>query len=225
MKRALVILSCCLAAWASAPALADGLLWRKAEEGESLILSFDVTQQLATPLVRNRLKSGLRNRLLISLGLRASGRDYNLFEKSWLMEITYDLWDEIYLVSIQSEGERASFREPSLDQVLQRVSRYPRVPAGLRRELAKAGEVNPVVIVSFNPVNEDLVRKTREYLVNPTGHRNSAGRQTFFGSFAGLFLGGGRADGDFFIRLEGARFRVSPPPPPDSATGTTVNQP
>lgn len=181
-------------------------------DGDALTVGFDVRSVFDEALSRT-LDSGLTNRVLISVSLRpleVDGVGDPVSVSIRQCSIVFDLWGERYGVEILQDGRRA-----------RRIVEDPAAVA------AACAQVEGLVIASLgvmdlrrryvvevrvdvNPVDPELLEKTREYLGDPTGHRRvgRSGGGALFGAVAQIFFRGPTPSSDSLWRFRSAAFGV-----------------
>lgn len=143
---------------------------------------------LADRSVREKLRSGLAQQLVLRIYAYAAGRD-PIAVSVRSCRVTFDLWEEVYRVELHDVRGDRNESHSSLRGVLQRCLRAERVRVGRASDYAAlAGEeVYFAVLVELNPLSPDTVHRLRRWLSRPAGG-GRVGGEAFFGSFVSLFV-------------------------------------
>ena len=124
---------------------------------------------LADERVRQELSSGLRKRLLVTVGSHLKGSNRRMAVRQFGCDVTLDLWDDDYLVRIGNHSERLQ----TLDDVLNRCLAVEGLFAGEPKsyEPRKGQEMYFVVKAEFNPIS----KKQCSELIRPTSGNDPIG--------------------------------------------------
>ena len=126
-------------------------------------------KDLANEQVRKELQSALRKTLVVTVSAHVSGSARTIDRRHFSCDVTYDLWDEGYLVRIGTKTERLPSLERALDRCLVVHGLFVGEPK--RYEAHKGKEIFFSVKAEFNPISE---RQCRE-LIRPSGHDGPIG--------------------------------------------------
>jgi hypothetical protein len=131
-------------------------------------VSFSV-RELADERVRQELSSGLRKRLVVTVGSHLKGSNRRMALRQFGCDVTLDLWDDRYLVRIGHRSERLK----TLEQVLNRCLAVEGLFAGEPKsyEPQKGKEMYFVVKAEFNPIS----KKQCSELIRPTSGDDPVG--------------------------------------------------
>ncbi len=159
----------------------------------SLTVSYDVTASF-TEEFRRRMLSGITSRARIrTLVIDARGDVLARLERR--CEIQFDVWDEVaYLLIDEGSAQRQIFRR--VDLALSRCGRLSNLSIVPLRVLPESG-FRVLSEVALNPVSEELLEKTREFMSNPGG--SGASRGSFFRTIARFFRSDNDASGESFL--------------------------
>ena len=126
-------------------------------------------RDLANNEVRDSLESGLQKRLLVTLQAYRDGRASPFLTLPRTCSVTYDLWDESYLVRVG----RATERHPTLETVLERclVLRGVAFGSAAQWEGRTGQDVYFAVRAEFNPISRSRCRA----LLRPSGSEGPVG--------------------------------------------------
>jgi hypothetical protein len=119
-------------------------------------------KDLADQRVREELSSGLRKRLVVTVGSYLKGSNWRMAVRQFGCDVTLDLWDDSYLIRIGSQSERLK----TLDEALNRCLAVEGLFAGEPKsyEPQKGKEMYFAVKAEFNPIS----KKQCSELIRPT---------------------------------------------------------
>jgi hypothetical protein len=127
-------------------------------------VSFSV-MDLADERVRQELSSGLRKRLVVTVGSHLKGSNWRMAVRQFGCDVTLDLWDDDYLVRIGSQSERLKTLDDVLNRCLAVEGLFAGEPKSYQRQKGK--EMYFVVKAEFNPISKkqcsELIRSTSGY--------------------------------------------------------------
>jgi hypothetical protein len=151
-------------AYAQLPIREVGVTWSRGAPK----VSFSA-MDLADERVRRELSTGLRKRLVVTVGSHLKGSGWRMAMRQFGCDVTLDLWDDDYLVRIGSQTERLK----TLDDVLNRCLAVEGLFAGEPKsyEPQKGREMYFVVKAEFNPIS----KKQCSELIRPTSGGDSIG--------------------------------------------------
>ena len=162
--------------------------------GGALAVSYDVTTAF-TESFRRRFLGGITSRVRIrTLFVDLDGDEIGRFER--LCEMRFDIWDEVAFVQVTDDATDRRLLFRLVDRALRACGVFeeaPMVPAGL---LPDQG-FRILAEVALNPVSEELLEQTREFMSNPSG--SSGNRPSFFGAIARFFRSDRSARGESFL--------------------------
>ena len=126
-------------------------------------------KDLADQRVREELSSGLRKRLVVTVGSYLKGSNWRMAVRQFGCDVTLDLWDDSYLIRIGSQSERLK----TLDEALNRCLAVDGLFAGEPKsyELQKGKEMYFAVKAEFNPIS----KKQCSELIRPTSGDDPVG--------------------------------------------------
>jgi hypothetical protein len=151
-------------AYAQLPIREVGVTWSRGAPK----VSFSA-MDLADERVRRELSTGLRKRLVVTVGSHLKGSGWRMAMRQFGCDVTLDLWDDDYLVRIGSQTERLK----TLDDVLNRCLAVEGLFAGEPKsyEPQKGREMYFVVKAEFNPIS----KKQCSELIRPTSGNDPVG--------------------------------------------------
>ena len=146
------------------------------------------TPELLDAALRERIKSGLTNRLVIDAQLDPEGLGGPLYRVTRTVEIVFDLWDEHYLVKFEGAGPTQQARLATLDEVAQLLRRPIRVELGAAGACERGRPYRVDATLTVNPVSEQVLERSREMMTSSPGEREGSSARSLFGSVARLFF-------------------------------------
>jgi hypothetical protein len=126
-------------------------------------------KDLVDKRVRQELSSGLRKRLVLTVGAHLKGSNRRLTVRQFGCDVTLDLWDDDYLVRIGSQSERLKTLEQALDRCLAIEGLFVGEPKNYERQ--KGQEIYFAVNAEFNPIS----KKQCSELIRPTSGNDPVG--------------------------------------------------
>ncbi len=187
----------------------EALAVRLRVEEDLVLAEFEIESAFSADF-RRRVEGGLESRVEIETELLdRTGSTIGRGARS--CKLLYSLWDEEVYVAVEDQGRSSPRLEVHrrVDDALSACGRATGLPVGLAATLALRDGYVLEVRVALNPVSEELVRRSRQFIANPRG--GSRGRSsTVLGAVAGLFGPGGGAPFDVSVHR-------SPPLPRPSA--------
>jgi hypothetical protein len=134
-------------AYAQMPLRDFGVIWSRGAPR----VSFSA-RDLADERVRQELSSGLRKRLVVTVGSHLKGSDWRMTVRQFGCDVTLDLWGDDYLVRIGNRSERLKTLDDVLDRCLVVEGLFAGEPKSY--EAQKGGEMYFVVKAEFNPISK-----------------------------------------------------------------------
>lgn len=126
-------------------------------------------KDLADDRVRQELASGLRKRIVVTVGSHLKSSNWRMAVRQFGCDVTRDLWEDGYLVRIGPQSERLK----TLDQVLDRCLKVDGLFVGEPKsyEPLKGREMYFAVKAEFNPISKDQCRE----LIRPSSSDEPVG--------------------------------------------------
>lgn len=129
-------------------------------------------KDLADDRVRQELSSGLRKRLVVTVGSHLKGSNWRMTLRQFGCDVTRDLWEDGYLVRIGTRSERLKTLEQVLDRCLVVEGLFVGDPKSY--DLQKGKDIYFVVKAEFNPIS----KKQCSELIRPTSGDDPIGPLT-----------------------------------------------
>jgi hypothetical protein len=119
-------------------------------------------KDLADARVREELSSGLRKRLVVTVGTHLRSSNWRMAVREFSCDVTRDLWEDGYLVRIGTRSERLKTLDDVLDRCLVVEGLFAGEPKSFEPHRGK--EIYFVVQAEFNPISKKQCRE----LIRPT---------------------------------------------------------
>lgn len=126
-------------------------------------------KDLADERVRQELSSGLRKRLVVTVGSHLHGSNWQMAVRQFGCDVTRDLWEDGYLVRIGSSTERFKTLEEVLNRCLVVEGLFAGEPKSYSSQHGK--EMYFFVRAEFNPISKKQCRE----LIRPTSGADPVG--------------------------------------------------
>lgn len=170
-------------------------------EQDVVVASFDVTGAF-TDRFRRKLGGGLKSQVVIEMSLRDQD-DAEVASNIRECQLRLDIWDDLLAVGFREADRQVRQRTPVIDAGLAVCGKVERASLGRLPALTRAHGYRLLVTVTLNPISEELLQKTREFLANPRG-RPAGGQRTIFGAVSRFFRSNDASSEERF------RFRSAP---------------
>ncbi len=151
-------------AQAELPVRDFGVIWARGAPK----VSFSA-KDLADARVREQLSSGLRKRLVVTVGSHLRSSNWQMAVREFGCDVTRDLWEDGYLVRIDTRTERFKTLEDVLDRCLMVEGLFAGEPKSFEPHRGK--EIYFVVQAEFNPISKKQCRE----LIRPTSGEDPIG--------------------------------------------------
>ncbi|MBK8252705.1 MAG: hypothetical protein IPK82_08560 [Polyangiaceae bacterium] len=138
--------------------------------------------------ISKKLLSGLPTTIAMrSYVFRDSGGDpVALTAKS--CKIVYDLWDEVFRLTVTEPGGQTSTVAVNVEGVLRNCTEAKKIPLMERTQMKDGTKYYVAVIVEVNPISADMLDRIKRWVTRPTGSTSLSSSDSLFGSFVGLFV-------------------------------------
>jgi hypothetical protein len=146
-------------------------------------------RDLANADVRRKLDSGLPQTIVMRVyAYRSSDPSTPIAVAPQSCRVTNEIMEDRYRVQVQTARGDATEWIGTLDAVVRRCLEVRGIQVGQRSGwIARRGErVYFAVLIEFNPLSPDTVRRIRRWLANSGG--GPVQNDAFFGSFVSLFV-------------------------------------
>lgn len=126
--------------------------------------------------------------------------------------VVYDLWDEVFRITITQAGGTSSAVAVNVDGVLRNCGESKKQALVDKATLASSAKYFVAGIVEVNPVSADMLERIKKWVTRPNGTNAIGPSDALFGNFVGLFVTRvGDADKRLTFRTQSF---VPPDPPP-----------
>jgi hypothetical protein len=162
--------------------------WEKQEKGPDVLnASFSFTDIVDAPM-KQKLASGLPTVVVMRAYVLEVGGSDPLALAARTCRVRYDLWDEVYRVTVSGPGGDRNTAALNVDGVLRQCFEQRKLPV-LDRSLVTAGKpYHLAVLVEVNPVNAQMIEQMRKWVSRPAGSTGIGPGDALFGSFVALFV-------------------------------------
>lgn len=131
-------------------------------------------------------------------------------------KIVYDLWDEVFRVTVTQAGGTTTAVAVNVEGVLRNCGEAKKIPVMERSSMKDTQKYFVAVLVEVNPVSADMLDRIKRWVTRPNGSTSISSSDSLFGSFVGLFV----------TRIQSAdkrvQFRTQAFLPPSAAAATTA---
>lgn len=169
-------------------------------DGDTVTASFDATSAF-TDRFRRKLGGGLKSQIVIEMSLRDSS-DVEVASNLRECQLRLDIWDDMLAVCFREADRQIRQRTSIIDHGLAVCGKVERATLGRLPALTRAQGYRLHVAVTLNPVSEELLQKTREFLANPRG-RPTGGQRTIFGAVSRFFSSNNASGEERFVFVSG----------------------
>lgn len=160
----ILLMAAAVYAQAELPVRDFGVIWARGAPK----VSFSA-KDLADARVREQLSSGLRKRLVVTVGSHLRSSNWQMAVREFGCDVTRDLWEDGYLVRIDTRTERFKTLEDVLDRCLMVEGLFAGEPKSFEPHRGK--EIYFVVQAEFNPISKKQCRE----LIRPTSGEDPIG--------------------------------------------------
>lgn len=136
----------------------------------------------------DKLASGLPTVIVMRAYVYEDGKSDPIALAARTCRVTYDLWDEVYRVTILDASGERNLALINLEGVL-RTCGEARDYAIIDRSLLTAGKAHFLgVIVEVDPISPQMLAQIRQWISRPTGSTGASAGNAIFGSTVNLFF-------------------------------------
>ncbi|MFH1809575.1 MAG: hypothetical protein ABIJ09_12580 [Pseudomonadota bacterium] len=165
----------------------DALRVERRQHGDLLVAEV-VPPALLDATLRERLKSGLTNRLVYDGSLAPEGLGGPLYKAQRTVQVVFDLWEERYLVEIEGAGPRQVRTLRSLAEVEKLLHEAVVLELGSARQCEAGRRYRVDVILRINPISQEVMERSREMMASSPDERGGGQSRSLFGSVARVFF-------------------------------------
>jgi len=177
---------------------------------KQLLVSFSFRDAFPAS-IQKKLNSGLKNTVLVQLSLEKQGSKTPVVFWARTVEITYDLWEDKYLISREDTAGRRRAVAASKAQAVNLAAEIVHAP------LVNTDEIPPGVYrirakIETNPVSKEMLEKIRSWLVKSQNKSSqSAAPTNYFGSFVGALVDRRISESDHTVQFVSQWFKLGAP--------------
>lgn len=140
------------------------------------------------PAVRKKLTSGLTTSVIVELSLERQGSKKLATYWARTVEITYDLWEDKFIVVQEDAAVRRRKVVESKGQAIDLAAVLAKVPIANFKDLPP-GIYRIRAKIETNPVSKEMLTKIRRWLARSrAAQTGAAGPANYFGSFVGALV-------------------------------------
>lgn len=103
-------------------------------------------------------------------------------------KIVYDLWDEVFRITITQAGGQTTTVAVNVEGVLRNCAEVKKLPIMERASMKDAQKYFVALLVEVNPVSADMLDRIKRWVTRPNGSTSLSSSDSLFGSFVGLFV-------------------------------------
>ncbi|WP_394850772.1 hypothetical protein LZC95_25360 [Pendulispora brunnea] len=168
---------------AALPARQANFAWDKTR----LIASFSYRDAIDAPLTQ-KLSSGLPTIIAMRAYVMRQGEDTPVALAVQSCRVVFDLWEEVYRVTVTSRGGVRDQPVLNVEGVLRQCAEARDLPIADKSYLRAGTPHFLAVRVDINPVSKEMLDQMRTWVSRPTGSTGIGPSDALFGSFVGLFV-------------------------------------
>ncbi|MGF1510871.1 MAG: hypothetical protein ACFB9M_15365 [Myxococcota bacterium] len=162
-------------------------------QDEEVEVNFDVTGAF-TEDFRRRFVGGITSRVRIRMFLLDTLRR-EIASAERKCEMRFDVWEELIQLKVQ-DGSTASRQWLRVVDEAFRACGQVSIILGEQDDYLRRPAPRLIVEVALNPVSDELLERTREFMSNPRG---GGGGRSIFSAIARLFRSNKSAGGEVFL--------------------------
>lgn len=132
-------------------------------------------------------------------------------------KIVYDLWDEVFRVTVTQAGGQTTIVAVNVEGVLRNCAEAKKVPIMERTSMKDGTKYFVAVIVEVNPISAEMLDRIKRWVTRPNGTTSLSSSDSLFGSFVGLFVTR-VPSADKRLQFRTQAFLPPNPPPPAAAS-------
>jgi hypothetical protein len=162
--------------------------WEKQEKGPDLLNASFSFVDVVDDGIRQKLASGLQSVVVMRAYVIPEGQADPVALAARTCRIAYDLWDEVYRLTISGPGGDRNTAALNIEGVLRLCFEARKLTVADRSLLGAGKPYFLGVIVEVNPINAQMVEQMRKWVSRPAGSTGIGPGDALFGSFVGLFV-------------------------------------
>lgn len=190
-----------------------------AEEKKKVVLSV-AYKDAVDDTISTKLMSGLPTVIALRAYLFKDGTTDPIALAARSCRVVYDLWEEVFRLSITEAGSTKSAVAVNKDGVLRQCAEAKKLALLDRTSMNDETKYFVAGIVEVNPVSSEMLERIKKWVTRPNGSTSLSASDSLFGSFVGLFVN--RVDSaDKRITFRTQTF--APPAPAAAETATAAS--
>lgn len=103
-------------------------------------------------------------------------------------KVVYDLWDEVFRITITQAGGQTTTVAVNVEGVLRNCAEAKKLPIMERSSMTDTQKYFVAGIVEVNPISADMLDRIKRWVTRPNGSTSLSSSDSLFGSFVGLFV-------------------------------------
>jgi hypothetical protein len=174
----------------AAPALAASPLEVALADDDGRVLATVDVGAAFPPGIERELGNGLTNVVALWVSVSPAGGGPPALVYGRIVEILFDVWEEVYLVTVKDPRTPQGFRlvKPTFRELRAWLSDERDLDLG-PASLLPQGRFVVDARVEVNPVSKEQLHRTREFIANPAaGTRPGGGSRSVLGAMASFLL-------------------------------------
>lgn len=195
-RRLGVAIALCLSAAPSAARAEDALKTPSQLTQRTATLAVEKKNVVMTVAYRDAVDAAIQKKLLSGLPTTIAMRGYvfkdggtdpvALAAKS--CKVVYDLWDEVFRITITQAGAQTTTVAVNVEGVLRNCAEAKKLPIMERASMKDTQKYFVAAIVEVNPISADMLDRIKRWVTRPNGSTSLSSSDSLFGSFVGLFV-------------------------------------
>lgn len=143
---------------------------------------------LVDAALRERLRSGLTNHIVIDARLVEEGFAPTITEARRSISVVYDLWEENYLLEAKGAGPDVARRFTSLAAVERWLQGEQVLLLKKPARCSDKQRFHVELSLTVNPVSQKVMQRSRDLIAGAPGDREGGQSRSLFGSVARIFF-------------------------------------
>lgn len=143
---------------------------------------------LVDAALRERLRSGLTNHIVVDARLVEEGFAPTITEARRSISVVYDLWEENYVLEAKGAGPNVARRFASLADVERWLQGEQRLRLKKTTRCLDKQRFHVELSLTVNPVSPKVMQRSRDLIAGDPGDRGAGQSRSLFGSVARIFF-------------------------------------
>jgi hypothetical protein len=176
-----------------------------AERGDELVVTASFTE-LFSKDDYDKLSTGLPTTVVVRAYVFRVGQELPVTYALASLRVVYDLWDEVYVVRVETRAGRSNRRFRQRAEALKAVTELERFPVASLHDVPIGPHHLLAMVIELNPVSSDQMAEMRRWLTRPAGSASLDRSTSFFGSFVSVFVNPKLPEADRVLRIRSQPF-------------------